>query len=50
MKGVTYFDDWNSGCDGAQLTKAMEVLGGDQWEEVYAEAMIHGVDVVGGNA
>ena len=37
MKGITYFDDWNSGCDGSESHKAMEVLGGDQWEDVYAE-------------
>ena len=29
---------------------AIQVLGGDQWEQVYAEADRHGVVVVGGNA
>jgi len=38
MKGISYFDDWESGCDGTESTKAIEVLGGDQWEDVYAEA------------
>lgn len=50
MKGVTYFDDWNSGCEGAESSKAMEVLGGNQWLEVYEECTAQGVDVVGGNA
>lgn len=50
MKGISYFDDWESGCDGTESTKAIEVLGGDQWEDVYAEATAQGVDIVGGHA
>lgn len=50
MKGVTYIDNWQSDCSDSEPRKAMEVLGGDQWFDVYSEATKHGVVVVGGNA
>ena len=38
MKEVTYFDDFKpKGCD-VDGHKAMQVLGGNQWGEVYKEA------------
>ena len=50
MKGVTYDDNWQSDCIGSEPTKAMEVLGGDQWGDVYDEMTKRDVLVVGGNA
>ena len=51
MKNVTYVDDWTaSGCDGYEPTKAIQVLGGDQWVDVYKIADANNVVVVGGNA
>ena len=38
MKEVTYIEDFTAdGCSG-ESTRAMQVLGGEQWEEVYKEA------------
>ena len=49
MKEVTYFEDFNpKGCESAG--RAMQVLGGDQWVDVYAEADRQNVNIVGGNA
>jgi hypothetical protein len=50
MKGVTYFDSWKPDCSESEQTKAMEVLGGNQWFEVYSEMDKQGVVVVGGAA
>ena len=50
MKEVTYFESFKpQGCniDGH---RAMQVLGGNQWGEVYSEAEKRNVIVVGGNA
>ena len=50
MKEVTYFDNFKpDGCD-VDGHKAMQVLGGNQWAEVYKEADKQNVIVVGGNA
>ena len=38
MKEVTYFAEFTAdGCSG-ESTRAMQVLGGEQWVEVYEEA------------
>jgi hypothetical protein len=38
MKEVKYFADFTAdGCSG-ESTRAMQVLGGEQWVEVYEEA------------
>ena len=38
MKEVTYFDNFKpKGCD-VDGQKAMQVLGGNQWADVYKEA------------
>ena len=50
MKGVTYHEDWSSGCQGSSSTKAMDILAGTQWGEVYAEMTKHDVNLIGGNA
>ena len=50
MKEATYFEDWSSSCSGSEPQRAIQVLGGDQWEQAYAVADKHGVVVVGGNA
>ena len=50
MKNVTYFENWTSGCEGAETTKAIQVLGGNQWHEVYEEMTARNVVVVGGNS
>ena len=49
MKNVTYYQYWRDSC-GGESQKAMQVLGGDQWREVYAKMTEIGVVVVGGNA
>ena len=49
MKGISYIDSWTSNCSpGSQPVKAMQVLGGDQWGDVYTEQTLHDVLVVGG--
>ena len=52
MKGVTYFEEWSSEeCDAnGPPQKAMEVLGGNQWIDVYNVMREKGVIVVGGGA
>ena len=48
MKGVTYFEKWEDPCGCEEPVKAMEVLGGDQWEAVYEKMDEEGVVIVGG--
>ena len=50
MKDVTYFESWKPDCSQSEPTRAMEVLAGNQWGEVYTEMTKQGVIVVGGNA
>ena len=50
MKGITYFEKWEDPCDCEEPQKAMEVLGGDQWRDVYLKMTEEGVVVVGGSA
>ena len=38
MKEVTYFDDFKPKRCNVDGQKAMQVLGGNQWAEVYKEA------------
>ena len=50
MKEVTYFENFKpQGCD-MDGQRAMQVLGGDQWADVYKEADKRNLIVVGGNA
>ena len=50
MKGITYFENWEDPCGCEEPQKAMEVHGGDQWEDVYVKSDEEGVVVVGGGA
>jgi FAD/FMN-containing dehydrogenase len=51
MKNVTYIENWTSSCDSTTPPqKAMQVLGGEQWHDVYLVADANNVVVVGGNA
>ena len=50
MKNVTYMENWQSSCEGAEPQRAMQVLGGDQWRDVYTLMDEKNVVVVGGNA
>ena len=50
MKEVSYFENFKpQGCD-MEGHRAMQVLGGNQWADVYKEAEKRNVIVVGGNA
>lgn len=49
MKEVTYIEEFYDGCNTTVGT-AMQVLGGDQWKDVYALMTEHDVLVVGGNS
>ena len=51
LKDITYFEDWSSECAAnGPPQKAMQVLGGDQWRDVYEYMDELGVVVVGGAA
>ena len=52
LKGVSYDESWTpTECESdAQPRKVMEVLGGDQWSDVYPLMTEKGVVVIGGNA
>ena len=50
MKEVVYIEDFvPEGCSSVP-SRAMQVLGGDQWVDVYKEADRQNVNIVGGNA
>ena len=50
MKEVSYFENFKpQGCD-TDGQRAMQVLGGNQWADVYKEAEKRNLIVVGGNA
>ena len=51
MKEVVYYEDFvPEDCPNTDSTRAIQVLGGDQWVDVYREADRQKVNIVGGNA